>query len=460
LTKATRLALLLILVLVAACSTPGELDEARQADAFANVVEIDGLSTQATLARRQTLRVDCGFRQPLVREVRGTTRRGADYLLYRPRQAWNRDLVLLARGYIPPHEPVGFPEILPESLRSLRDALLCRGFAVAASSYSANGYAVSEGVIDTHLLNPLFWWHFGVPRRTFVAGASLGGLIAVALAESFPARYAGALPMCGPLGGSLYQLGYVGHVRALFDYFYPGALPGDAVTPVNLPFGDPDEPRPPELEDTVVNRVYAAVSADPQGLVKLASLRLPGSEAAAGDPVPLLPADPADTWPLPSLTRSLLGVLRYHSLGLEEAMARGGGSPFDNAGYVYTSFQPELFTENELAQLNAGVDRFVADPLALRYYALFYGPHGNLTIPVLVLHTRLDPEVPFFHEAGYRALVEEAGAAENLMTMPVARYGHCTFTAGEILRAFEGLLAWAESPVRDDAQRVLDPAWD
>src|SRR5438874_434028 len=38
----------------------------------------------------------------------------------------------------------------------------------------------------------------------------------------------GALPVCAVAGGSRRQFDYLGNVRALFDFFYPGVLPGNA----------------------------------------------------------------------------------------------------------------------------------------------------------------------------------------------------------------------------------------
>lgn len=72
-------------------------------------------------------------------------------------------------------------------------------------------------------------------------------------------------------------------------------------------------------------------------------------------------------------------------------------------------------------------------------------------MPVVTLHTTGDPLVPFWHMVEYRAKVEAAGAAGSYEQYAVARYGHCTFTAVEVLGAFNRLVVLAEAA----AQRKL-----
>jgi pimeloyl-ACP methyl ester carboxylesterase len=78
-------------------------------------------------------------------------------------------------------------------------------------------------------LRGIFTSKFGEPNRSFLIGHSLGAQVVQALAEMYPGQYNGALAMCGVLGGTRLQTDYIGHTRALFDYFYPGVLPGDVI---------------------------------------------------------------------------------------------------------------------------------------------------------------------------------------------------------------------------------------
>jgi alpha-beta hydrolase superfamily lysophospholipase len=97
------------------------------------------------------------------------------------------------------------------------------GFAF--SSYSENGWAVKDGVQRTHQLLGIFTSKFGQPTRVYISGASMGGLIAIELAEKYPGAIAGALPTCAVAGGALRQFDYPANVRVLFDLFYPHVLP-------------------------------------------------------------------------------------------------------------------------------------------------------------------------------------------------------------------------------------------
>src|SRR5207245_7358536 len=47
---------------------------------------------------------------------------------------------------------------------------------------------------------------------------------------------AGTLAMCGVEGGSQLEIEYVGNARVLFDFFFPGVLPGDLLHTPALPY--------------------------------------------------------------------------------------------------------------------------------------------------------------------------------------------------------------------------------
>ena len=80
----------------------------------------------------------------------------------------------------------------PESMRPFLE----RGFAVAASDYSLQGYAIPEGVDETEALRNYFIKTYGKPDTTFVVGHSMGGGITLAIMENFGKNYNGGLPLC------------------------------------------------------------------------------------------------------------------------------------------------------------------------------------------------------------------------------------------------------------------------
>jgi pimeloyl-ACP methyl ester carboxylesterase len=425
----TPLFALLLLVACSVAPPPAEVE----------TFEIDGFTTQAVIQSITSgaITIDCTLVGPLgqpvtfpalVETVAGETLSGAEYLFFRPLQ-WNDSLVLFARGYLPPSAPVGFPDPLPADVVALRDALLCQGFAVGASSYSANGLAIREGIEDTHLLNPLFEWHFDLPAKTYVMGQSMGGLITVALMEFFPDVYDGALPMCGPTAGSLAQLQYLGHVRVLADYFFPSLFRENAVTPTRK---------------TMQQVEFAVDRLAPPLLLQLGSIHLPGGEAFG---LPILPVDPAATTPaarLQSLRASLKEALYYYVVGMQDVLDRGGGQPFDNRLTVYAS---DTLSPLELGRLNARVDRFAADASAVDYWSQFQ-PRGVVGIPTINLHTAFDPAVPFAHAVVYEQTATFMGTSANLMTVPVLRYGHCNFELEELVAGFGTLVQWVQSGAR------------
>ncbi|MGE5359954.1 MAG: DUF6351 family protein, partial [Bacteroidales bacterium] len=151
--------------------------------------------------------------------IEGRTGPDSLYGLARP-AAWNGDLVVYAHGIIDVDAPIALPTANP-ALAAMIDGWLQAGFGVAYSSYDTNGYALKDGVQRTHQLKARFTSQFGAPRRTFLVGHSLGGLIVLMLAERYPGQYDGVLPACGVVGGTPLEIDYVGHARAVMDFLFP-----------------------------------------------------------------------------------------------------------------------------------------------------------------------------------------------------------------------------------------------
>lgn len=223
--------------------------------------------------------------------------------------------------------------------------------------------------------------------------------------------------MCGPYGDFHRQLNYIGDFRVLFDWYFPGVLPPTAVD------------IPTALRDTWETSVYSTtvqpVLEDPANSATLLEL-LTVAQAAY------------DAGNSQSRVASTERLLWYNVMGTADARDKLGGQPFDNQGRQYAG------SSNDQA-LNAGVARFSADPAALAAIDAGYQTHGNLQMPVVTLHTTLDPVVPYWHATEYRAKVEAAGAAAKHETYAIPRYGHCAFEAIEILGAFNRLVALTEA---------------
>lgn len=371
---------------------------------------------------------------PWTRIVEGETGPGSLYAIYVPRE-WNGDAVFYAHGIRPPLAPITLDD--QDNFFAVRDELGALGYAFVYSSFSENGLVVKDGALRTHQLRGLLASEIrGQPVRSYLAGYSLGAGIAVYLAEQFPTQYDGALTMCGMIGGSQIELDYAGHVRALFDYFYPGVLPGD-VTQVT-----------PTLTAAQVQAlVVGAIIANPIGLYAIAStVQTPLAYAPIGSVTN--PADPA----FQTLVGSLVTALFYQHIGTNDMVARTHGhTPVDNTETVYsvgTLVIPNPALAFLIAQANEGVQRYSATPDALNYNEHWFAPTGNLKIPVVSVHNLWDPLVPYFHEPAYAQAVSEAGASAMLLQRAVANYGHCNFSTSLVVSSFQTLVDWVETGVK------------
>lgn len=352
--------------------------------------------------------------------VTGETGPGSQYALYLP-ASWNGDVVFYAHGIRPPLDEVALPT--GDGFPAVRDALGALGYAVAYSSFSENGWALKDGAQRTHQLRGLFTSRFGPPERSYLMGTSLGGLIAQQLAERHPNQYDGTFAMCAPLAGTATELSYIANVRVLFDFFYPGVIPG---TVLSVPPGV-------DFVTEVRPKVIAAVMANPAGLGAMARI--------AQTPL-------AGTTSLQLMT-SLIYALQYDWIGIDDFLGRTHGhSMFDNSATRYVAAYPGLLPDALLAAVNAGVGRFTSTPDAERYVEKYYQPSGQLGIPTLTLHTALDPLVPWFHEPQFARLVDGAGQSSLLLQRRTAAFGHCNFTTAEMVDGFEALARWVETGVR------------
>jgi pimeloyl-ACP methyl ester carboxylesterase len=306
---------------------------------------------------------------------------------------WNHNLVMYAHAYI----------LRGGAWKPLHDLLgaefLNRGFAVAESGYSRQGWAVEEAVAETEALRRHFTELYGEPDTTFVTGHSLGGIITLATIETYPDAYEGALPMCGPLAPAL-----------LFfkDYVFDMLVTFEALFGVGLQ----QEYRP---------------------VVEVAALTGPVVEQAlAADS---LCADRfAAHWGM--RRKDLAGIIALYHVLYKELEERAGGNPIDNRNSVYCGLEP-------IRGLNADVQRFAAEPGAFEYIRRYYTPTGELQDPVIAIHTTYDagvpPELPDF----YSTLTGLKGTDDLFVQMYVDTDGHCNIAPAYMGRAFDMLRGWA-----------------
>ena len=345
--------------------------------------------------------------------VIGVVAADAQYGLFLPRN-WNGDVVYYAHGFVAPQLRVELPT---NDVAPLRDAFGAMGYAVAYSSFSENGFAFADGVRRTHQLRGLFTSKYGAARRSLLVGHSLGGQIVQALAEGQPAQYDGALALCGLVGGTAMETQYIGQLRTVFDFFYPGVLPGNTI----------EMPAITNLDAQIIGPAYGAISANPTGFGAMAQL----------DQTPLAGRDATE------MVTTLLRVLGLQALEANDLLGRTHGHTlFENSATPYSSATLPGFL---LGALNAGVTRYTATPDATQWLAHNYQPTGKLRIPMLTLHKRFDWLVPFAQEAAYRQIVASAGKASLLRQRTVDDYGHCDFSGAATLTSFQELVTWVNT---------------
>jgi hypothetical protein len=139
-----------------------------------------------------------------------------------------------------------------------------------------------------------------------------------------------------------------------------------------------------------------------------------------------VPVDPKDP---DSGIQALVQLLWYNIFATNDGVTKLGGQPYDNRRRIY------LGSDNDW-HLNRNVERFQANPAAIAEIEAHYQTSGNLSVPLVTLHTLGDPIAPYWHEALYRRKVIANGDEALHTNIPTLRYGHCNFTASQVLFAF------------------------
>lgn len=308
---------------------------------------------------------------------------------------WNGDLVMLLHGY----EPVGSPRSEPVEQDPTAPVFLQLGYAVAYSAYRAQGWAVAEAMQDIEALRQHFIHAVGPPAKTFVAGFSMGGMLALATLEAHPDHYDGALSLCGVNAPAeeIFADGVLLPLLAIEVYF-PGVL--------GMAGGDPLAADGPPMIDPA--GVAAAFAAAPERTAQLAQR-------------------------LQIRPEELPGALWLHYVVLRELAQRAGGVPVDNQGIRYSGFGDD-------ADFNARVRRVRGDPTALAYARAHAALQGQPVHPVVLQSNVIDPTVPPRFARRYLELAAGQGRADLVHDLPPRGEGHCRFALQEVDAAFVALV--------------------
>jgi pimeloyl-ACP methyl ester carboxylesterase len=313
---------------------------------------------------------------------------------------WKNKLVMFAHGY----EFMGSPSAIEQpGFLKMANIFLERGFAVAASAYAYQGFALPQGVDDTEDLRQYFWDKYGIPDSTFMVGQSMGGGISVAMMENYSENYAGALAMC-PLSSRPYlQTRKEFDARVLFEALFPGI-----VKPVE------------EVMD--IHKDYT-----PLGYAELEPLK----KALAEDPLKV--KELARQFNLK--TDDIPFTIFFGEGVLRDVALKCGGNPYDNTNTIYSGFSNDWEINQRVVRLKA-----TASPDLIFEK---YDRTGDIGKPVVLMHTIYDQLIPpQYGEVNFENMVHKQGKDHFLTVFMCNGQGHCNFTPEQIGRSFDELRRW------------------
>jgi pimeloyl-ACP methyl ester carboxylesterase len=393
---------------------------------------------------------------------------GAAYEIALPDQ-WNGTLVLYSHGYrnaqpIPPDfAPVNTaPDLAPgwaAGDKTIANALLAQGYALAGSAFSANGWAVREGVEANADLLGWFIQNIAPPIRVLAWGESLGGLITAEFAQGNP-DVDGALVLCGALAGAVPNMDLGLTAMALiadagwpelplsgYGSYEEALAAGIAAAQIVVQMADvPSQFDISELTEGASSELdlpllaVPEISPDPETVIRIAQFMGGPSATRQFDG-----STPESA--LLVAVESLITAVTFGTLIRYELSTRFGGE-------VGQDLRPD------------GVAVTEGNNDARRQAALVGNPSGELVQPTLTLHT-IDDSVTIAANVGWFAeRVASAQASDQLRTLftvppevfpttPGAPYGagHCNFAPEVKIAALDLLNAWIDG----DPPEIGDP---
>lgn len=362
----------------------------------------------------------------------GQDSNGAWYILAIPSD-WNNRLIVHAHG--------GPRSGAPEPADPLEDldrfsAMVRQGYAWIGSTYRRGGYGVRMAAEDTDNSRKIFWSLYGRPNRTLLHGQSWGGNVAAKAAELYgqdedgTLAYDGVLLTNGVLSGGTRAYQFRADLRAVYQYVcgnHPAAT--DPVYPVwqGLPAGATMTRA--ELRRRIVDCTGIGLSARDrtaeQSRRKREILSVTGIEED-----------------------ELIAHMSWATFLFQDLVQvrLGGRNPFDNSRTVYAG------SSNDAA-LNAGVERFSADPEAVAMLAHDADLTGQILAPTLTMHALHDPTVSYTVEAAYAATVAAAGRSRLLVQVATDEDQHSKLTDAGYLTSLSALEAWIDGAAAPDPSR-------
>lgn len=398
-------------------------------------------------------------------------------LVYQIPPSFNGTLLVYAQGYADDSHGGQYtqtPVFLGNA--ALRQALLDAGYLLAAAQYSlpdadacqGNGnycqgrWAVPLGVTSSAAipariaaLQP----DCDIQRR-LIAGADMGGLVALQIAESptHAAAFDGALAMCTPGMGlsrwvdSLIDFSILKQAATLPDY--PGTVAANAV------------PWPFDFEADGVRSQMILQLQTPSAFRKLEFQRLTSRLPNTGNEYYLLPSPVIPD--VVQLATELIADLQ-DQVGapfgpLETLNGQSSGYSLDAAQIAYfISLGGEDAFETLIEYLdaaNALPAQLSASQTARNALHALGEVTGDVRIPALMVQNKADAVTPDWGLTQYREVVAASGRSAHFHGTFASGTRHCRFDAMQVLTALDALGDWTASGIAPTVATFPAPGFD
>ena len=334
---------------------------------------------------------------------------GAVYQIEVPRK-WNGRLVLQMHG---------FPEFTPEARVSppgIRRYLIGHGYAWGASSFSSTSLIPGRAADETAALWDYFARKYGRPTRTYVTGQSMGGTASHIAAERYPNRFDGAVALCGNAGNTPGLMGSA-------DYFAAGAYVA-GVTQAEFDAS-------PDIGRLIRDRIRPALR-DPAAHQRFESIMLDLTGGPRVSDREGFRLEEETNW-----RRAQLAVAAHLAANRDTTYRLGPLSAVTSA------------------EFNRAVIRLPVNDALLRTFVEGNDITGDFRIPVLMLHTTGDWQVPIDQARILQRRVDAAGKSNLLVQRVMRDASHCGFTSTEWEAGLEAVVAWVERGVKPKGTNVL-----
>ena len=318
------------------------------------------------------------------------------------------------------------------------------GYAWTGTSYRRGGYGVSMAAQDMEDLRAWFVAQFGQPRRMLLHGQSYGGGVASIAAERFGSQpvdkqgrpaFDGVLLTSAVLGGGVDAYTMRLDLRAVYQFYCS-----------NHPL--PSEPQYPLWQglpaDSSLSRAELERRAN-----DCTGVDLPAGERSQEQSLRLKAIQTA----IPVTQRSLTSHLVWGTFLFRDLTQKrlGNRNPFDNSRTHYRG----LSAESE-SRLNAGVQRYSADPQAVGQLLADSRPTGRTRLPTLTLRGIHDQTAFVELAHSYQQIREAAGTADQLVQVYTDERGHSYLSDPEYRAALAALLDWLDQGTKPTPTSVAE----